>query len=176
MVFEQLIPSPVEFIREHESWAAPLVFALAFAESFPVLSLLFPATVLLVAIGALIGTSGIGFWPIWVAAAMGATLGDAVSYWVGQRFNHQIWRAWPLSRSPGLWPRARAFFDRWGVASVFLGRFCGPLRAVVPLVAGACAMPFGPFQVANVASALIWAAAVLVPGTLGVPWIEALLR
>ena len=129
--------------------------------------------IVLLAIGALIGASGVGFWPIWWAAAFGAGLGDGVSYWIGQRVGNRVWCSWPLSRSPGLLPRARTFFARWGVASVFIGRFFGPLRATIPLVAGASAMPFGRFQAANFSSALLWAAAMLVPGALGVPWIQA---
>jgi membrane protein DedA with SNARE-associated domain len=52
------------------------------------------------------------------------------------------------------------------VKSVFIGRFFGPLRAVIPLVAGITRMPTGKFQVANVASALIWAPALLIPGAI----------
>ncbi|HET9244639.1 MAG TPA: DedA family protein, partial [Xanthobacteraceae bacterium] len=33
----------VEFVRVHEAWAAPVVFALAFGESLAFISLLIPA-------------------------------------------------------------------------------------------------------------------------------------
>jgi len=60
---------------------------------------------------------------------------------------------------------------RWGMLAVFVGRFFGPLRAVVPIAAGICEMPWWKFQVANVASALLWASAILTPGLLGVRWL-----
>jgi membrane protein DedA with SNARE-associated domain len=55
------------------------------------------------------------------------------------------------------------FFGRYGAFSVFLGHFFGPVRAVIPVVARMFAMRQLPFQVANVASALIWAAGVIAP-------------
>lgn len=175
MPFEHLVTEAVAFVQTYEVWAAPLCFVLAFGESLLVLSLLLPATALLLAIGTLIGASGIGFLPIWLAAAFGAALGDAVSYWIGLHFDERIGRTWPLSRSPTLLPRGRAFFGRWGMASIFVGRFIGPLRATIPLVAGLCAMPHGRFQFANFASALLWAGVMLAPGTFSIRWFGPLL-
>lgn len=51
-----------------------------------------------------------------------------------------------------------------GVWAIFIGRFSGPLRASVPLVAGMVGMSQWKFQVANVVSAFIWAGALLIPG------------
>ena len=147
------------------------MFALAFGESLAFVSLLLPATAILFGVGGLIGASGIGFWPIWAAAALGAILGDTVSYWLGYHYHRAIARLWPLSRNPDLLPRGEAFFRKWGTAGVFFGRFFGPLRSAVPLVAGICAMPSGRFQFANIVSALVWATGILAPGTIGVRWL-----
>jgi membrane protein DedA with SNARE-associated domain len=97
-------------------------------------------------------------------------MGDWLSYGLGYHYQHAIVRVWPLSRHAALVARGEAFFRRWGVAGIFIGRFFGPLRAVVPLVAGICRMPQTPFQLANVSSALLWAAGVLAPGLLGARW------
>lgn len=142
------------------------MFVLAFGESLAVISLLLPATAILFGLSGLLGASGIPFWPCWVAAAAGAILGDWLSYWVGFHFKDRLAHLWPLTRAPDLLPRGERFFARWGVAGVFLGRFFGPLRAAVPLAAGSCAMPQLPFQLANVASALVWATGILSPGFL----------
>ena len=71
---------------------------------------------------------------------------------------------WPLSRYPELLPRGEAFMQKWGVPSIFIGRFFGPLRASVPLVAGIFEMPYWPFQIANFVSALVWSAVLLLFG------------
>lgn len=151
----------VEFVRVHEQWAAPVVFALAFGESLAFISLLIPAWAALVGIGALIGSGGLNFWPVWVAGAIGAALGDWLSYWIGIKLGPPVAHIWPLSRHPELLPKGEAFVKRWGVLAIFIGRFFGPLRASVPLVAGIFRMPAWQFQIANFTSAFVWAAVLL---------------
>jgi membrane protein DedA with SNARE-associated domain len=157
----------IEFVRAHEVWAAPVVFCLAFGESLAFLSLLIPAWAALVGIGGLIGLTGIDFWSIWLAGSLGAAFGDWLSYWVGHTFKSTIAGAWPLSRHPDLLPRGERFIQKYGVYAIFIGRFFGPLRASVPLAAGILVMPWWLFQFANFTSALVWAAVLLAPGTLG---------
>ena len=118
----------VDFVRAHENWAAPIVFVLAFGESLAFISLLLPAWAALVGIGVLIASGNLSFWPIWVAASIGAALGDWLSYWIGIKLGPPVAHIWPLSRHPDLIPKGEAFVKRWGVA-IFIGRFFGPLRA-----------------------------------------------
>ena len=158
-------------IQEHAVWASPVTFLLAFGESLALVSLVLPATAMLLVIGGLAGAAGLPFWPILIAAVLGAVLGDCVSYAVGYYFKDSIAGCWPLSRRPSLLPRARALFRRWGVLGVFIGRFFGPLRSVVPLAAGIAAMPMLPFQIANIASAVIWAVGLLAPGVILSHWV-----
>jgi membrane protein DedA with SNARE-associated domain len=164
MDFQTYFDQVTAFARDNAAWAPPIVFALAFGESLAFVSLLFPAWGALVAIGALIGTSGISFWPIWVAAAVGAALGDWLSYWIGLKLEYSVQHIWPLSRHPNLIPRGEAFMKTWGVPGIFIGRFFGPLRASVPLIAGIFEMPFWRFQLANFSSAFVWAAVLLTLG------------
>jgi len=164
MDFQAFAQQVVDFVRSNESWAMPVVFALAFGESLAFISLLIPAWGALVAIGALIGSSGISFWPIWIAAALGAAFGDWLSYWIGLKLEHSVAHIWPLSRHPELIPRGEAFMKKWGIPGIFIGRFFGPLRAVVPLIAGIFEMPFWRFQLANFSSAFVWAAVLLTLG------------
>jgi membrane protein DedA with SNARE-associated domain len=71
---------------------------------------------------------------------------------------------WPLARHPDLLPRGHAFFERYGAWAIVLGRFSGPFRASVPIVAGAAQMDRFKFQVANWSSALLWAFVLLAFG------------
>lgn len=172
MTLNDVITATIDFVREHETWAMPIVFILAFGESLAFISLLLPATVILLGLGALIGESGISFWPIWAAAVAGAFFGDWLSYWVGDHYKDRVGTMWPLSRNPQLLVRGHIFFERWGFFGAFIGRFFGPLRAAVPLVAGICGMPKFYFQLANITSALIWAFGILAPGTFGIQWLS----
>ncbi len=164
MDLEAYAQSIIEFVKLHQVWAAPVVFALCFAESLAFISLLIPAWAALVGIGTLIGASGLNFWPIWIAGSIGAALGDWVSYWLGQVLGTRVYRMWPLSRHPELIPKGEAFVQKWGALAIFIGRFSGPLRASVPLVAGIFHMPIWRFQAANFSSAFVWAAVLLLLG------------
>lgn len=100
MTVQDIIHTITLFVKEHEIWAVPIVFLLAFGESLAFISLLIPATVILLGLGALIGESGLLFWPIWLAAALGAFFGDWISYWVGYHYKEGVRNLWPISRSP----------------------------------------------------------------------------
>jgi undecaprenyl-diphosphatase len=154
----------LDFIKLHEGWAVAVMFLTAFGESFAFLSLLFPGTGILIAAGALLRSGGLPFLPIMIGAILGAVFGDSISYWLGRRFGPGIARLWPFSRNPGLLANGIGFFERHGGKSVFIGRFFGPVRAVIPLAAGLMRMQRPRFWVANIGSALVWAPMLLLLG------------
>src|SRR5207244_4918336 len=101
---------------------------------------------------------------IWIAGSLGAAAGDWLSYWVGLKLENRVYHMWPLSQHPTVIPVGEAFVRKWGSFAIFIGRFSGPLRASVPLVAGVFAMPYCRFQIANFTSAFVWAAVLLTLG------------
>jgi membrane protein DedA with SNARE-associated domain len=164
MDVESLKASFLAFVHANQAWAPFIVGTLAMGESLAVVSLFVPATVLLFGIGALIQTTGLPFWPIWLGAAIGAALGDWISYEVGRYFEDRAHGVWPLNRYQALVRKGEEFCRRWGVWAIVIGRFFGPARAFVPLVAGIFEMPRGPFQLANFGSAFVWAYLLLTVG------------
>ena len=153
------------FVIANKSWAPPIVMLLAFGESLAFVSLVLPFWGILVAIGAVLGATGnVDFWLILCAAAIGAALGDWLSFWLGYHYHEQIGRMWPLKNYPELLPKGHAFFEKWGAWAIVLGRFSGPLRASVPIVAGAVRMPATTFQIANWSSAFLWAGVLMTAG------------
>jgi membrane protein DedA with SNARE-associated domain len=162
---EHFAQSIIAFVEQHQAWIAPITFLLAFGESLAFISLVLPSTVVLVFIAGLVGGAGVGmgtiFW-VWFAAGVGGALGYSVSYWVGAYFKDDIDKLWPFSTRPEMLVRGREFFEKWGTWGVFFGHFFGPVRAVIPVVAGSFAMRQFPFQVANISSAFLWATGVLI--------------
>jgi membrane protein DedA with SNARE-associated domain len=154
----------LDFIKTHQDWAIAVMFITAFGESFAFLGLIFPGTTLLVAAGALIKSGTLSAWPIMIGAVLGAVLGDTVSYWIGRRFGGRLAEVWPFSRNPRLLAVGMQFFHQHGGKSVFIGRFFGPVRAVIPLAAGIMQMSPRLFWLANVTSALVWAPLLLLAG------------
>jgi membrane protein DedA with SNARE-associated domain len=161
---DDIVQPTLAFVAAHAHWAAAIMFVTAFGESFAFLSLLFPGTTLLIAAGTLMSGGTLPYAPVLIGAVGGATLGDSVSYWIGRRFGGGIARLWPFSRNPEMLPSGIRFFARHGGKSVFIGRFFGPMRAVIPLAAGMMRMPRAWFWFANVASALVWAPMLLFAG------------
>ena len=148
----------------HPYWAFPIAFVIAFTESFVGLSFLMPGFLLLVTLGGVIGASHISLFPAWAGAVMGAVLGDWASWWIGFHYHHKIVHFRLFRRYESQIEKALHLFHNWGVWAIFIGRFMGPLRATVPLVAGMSELEFLPFMAANILSALIWAYVLLAPG------------
>ena len=163
---ESIAQPLLDFVKAHQDWAIAVMFITAFGESFAFLSLLFPGTTLLIAAGTLMKTGTLPYLPVLVGAIVGAVLGDSVSYWIGRRFGGAIAQVWPFTRDKRLLSNGIAFFGRHGGKSVFIGRFFGPIRAVIPLAAGILGMRRGWFWFANVTSALVWAPMLLFAGDL----------
>lgn len=156
----------LDWVGRHPEQAGLIVFAVALAESLAIVGVLVPGVVILIGAGALIGSGVLDFWEMAAWAVAGAVIGDGLSFWLGHHFDYLTarWRWFRLH--PDHLRKGVEFFARYGMLSVVLGRFFGPLRAVVPLVAGLMRMPPWRFYLANVFSAMIWAPVYLAPGTL----------
>jgi membrane protein DedA with SNARE-associated domain len=154
----------LDFVRIHQGYAPFVIGLMTFAESLAFVSLVLPTMTILVAAGFVIAAAEIPFWQAWAGAAIGATLSNWISYEIGRRYKKAAYEVWPLSRNPQLTIRGERFFQRFGPWAVFMGRFFGPTRAVIALIAGIFLMPGVLFQAANMASAFVWAFAVLAPG------------
>ncbi|WP_372824241.1 VTT domain-containing protein [Polaromonas sp.] len=142
------------------------MFAAALLESVAVIGTVIPGSPIVFAAGVLIGLQALDPWGVAGAAVVGAILGDGFSYWLGRRYHDTLRTWWPLKAHPGLFARGQAYFAKQGSKSVFLGRFLGPVRAIVPVVAGMSDMPVLRFTVVNVLSAIAWSAVHLLPGAL----------
>ena len=163
---ESHLQSLIDYFSAHSELALGAVFVAALVESLALVGTVFPGSTIVFAGGMLVGLKALDPWLVAVAAVAGAILGDGVSYWLGHRYREAIRCMWPIRNHPVLFERGEAYFAAHGGKSVFLGRFFGPLRAIVPIIAGMSRMPALHFYVMNVLSALVWAAAHLLPGAL----------
>ena len=172
---EQFFADLADFIARNAQWAGPILGLITFGESMVLIGAFFPATVLMVTAGGLAGAGVIDPVPLLLWCIAGATLGDAVSYWLGRRLGPKAWRHPWLKRHRTPLARARLFFRSYGVLAIYICRFMGPVRAFVPLIAGMTGMHARKFQIANLGSAIIWVPVMLAPGYLaakGVEWLS----
>lgn len=152
------------WVNDHQTLSLALVFLIAAGESLAVIGTLVPGISAMLLAGALAGLGVLDLSLTLFWAAIGAIAGDGISFWLGKRYHQQLKNLWPLSRYPGLIPRGEAFFLRHGGKSVLLGRFFGPVRAIIPAIAGIMDMNPWRFYSVNVLSAILWAPAVILPG------------
>jgi membrane protein DedA with SNARE-associated domain/membrane-associated phospholipid phosphatase len=161
---DDLFKHLLDWIGANPGLAYLVVGSVALAESLAVVGMIIPGVMIMLGAGALIATGDLAFWPTCLSAAAGATIGDGLSYWLGRRYRESIRCYWPFNRYPGQLDRGVAFFEKYGAKSVVFGRFFGPGRAIIPLVAGMMQMAPKRYAVANVGSALAWSPAYLAPG------------
>lgn len=159
-----LIKELVAWLHLHPHWAGFAAFLIAAAESIAILGLLVPGSVMMTGIGSLIGAGILPFWLTTIWAILGAIAGDGISYWLGYHYHEHIREMWPFRRFPNLLKKGDAFFEKHGSKSIMLGRFAGPVRAIVPVIAGMMNMKPRRFLIANITSGIVWAPLYMVPG------------
>ena len=161
---EQLVNDLTQYIHANQEWAGIILGLMTMGESLLVIGIAIPATAIMLVVGGLIGSGAVDPLPVIGWGIVGAIIGDAISYYIGRWLGPQIIHRWPLNRQKRAVARARLFFYKYGMMSIFGGRFLGPWRAVIPTVAGIMKMRHWRFQVANIASAIVWVPVMLVPG------------
>ena len=163
---DSLLQAVGDFIARNHMWAGVLLGLITFLESLAVIGAFVPATGLLVAAGGLIAAGVLDPANVIIGCVVGAVLGDAVSYWAGRHLGIRFLQR-PMfkpHRRRIAW--TRLYCRRYGVLSIFVGRFFGPLRAFVPLTLGMLRMRQRSFQFGNVTSGIVWVLAMLAPGYL----------
>jgi undecaprenyl-diphosphatase len=154
----------LDWIAQHPHWSYLAVFIIALTESLAAIGLLVPGAVLMISVGATIGIGIVGFWPILFAAVAGAIVGDGLSFWLGHHYRDRLRSFWPFRNHPQWLNLGERFFNRHGGKSILFGRFVGPVRPFIPVVAGMLGMQPRTFYLANILSALVWAPGYLLPG------------
>lgn len=154
----------IDFFRANPHVGGFVTFCIAFAESLALIGAVIPGSVTMTAVGALIGS---GVMPLYTTlgwAILGALCGDVLSYWIGFHYNERLRQMWPFRRFPQWLTLGEHFFRRHGGKSVIIGRFFGPIRSAVPLIAGLLHMPPARFILATIPSAILWSLVYIVPG------------
>ncbi|WP_425929695.1 bifunctional DedA family/phosphatase PAP2 family protein [Pseudomonas sp. NyZ201] len=152
------------WLTMNPQWLGLAIFLVAFVECLAIAGIIVPGTVLLFAVAVLAGSGALSLHGTLILGYLGGLLGDAVSYTLGRRF-HQNIRRLPLLRHHPEWiGSAETYFQRYGIASLLVGRFIGPLRPMLPMVAGMFDMPLPRFIAVSLIAAAGWSLAYLLPG------------
>ena len=162
----------IAFVSANEWLAYLTLFLAALLEAVPVVGSVIPGSTIILALSALVPGGELQLQWVLAAAIAGALLGDGSAFWIGHRAQREILSAWPLTNFPRVVLQSELFFHRWGALAVFFARFVPPIRAFVPMTAGALGMPPARFYAVNIPAILLWAPAHVLPGVLAVSVLE----
>lgn len=152
-------------------WSYWLVFIISVLESTAFIGLIIPGTTAVIFTGFLASQHVIDIGDsIWFVA-IGGIIGDAISFNLGHRSALSTWIKKRLRLSEKHLDRSKLFFRDHGNKSILLARFIGPLRPIVPFIAGASHMPRKTFFIYNIIGSIAAACFYLTVGYFfGVSW------
>jgi membrane protein DedA with SNARE-associated domain len=156
----------LEFVQANQSMAPLAIFLMAMGETIVIVSVFIPSTFLLFAIGGIMAAAGVPLMPSLLAGWLGASLGFSIMYLVSASTGDRILTFWPFRTYTETVGKTIAFSRKWGVWGVMIGHFAGPLRVLIPIVAGISRMRPIPFMAANLLGALGWIVTFFAPGHL----------
>ncbi len=158
-VIQSLLPS-LETVGVLGYW---IVLLIALLESLVVIGAIIPGSTVVVLAGVVSARGYLDIGDLIWFAAIGAIIGDGISYYLGAK-GTRMFRVGNKLLKPRHLEMGQRFFDRHGSKSIFVARFVGPLRAIVPFIAGLSGMKPKAFLFWNVTSAFLWAVSHLLLG------------
>ena len=160
------------FLETNPEWVNWTIFVLIFIESLFIIGLFTPALLIIPGIGALAASVGISPFEITFYATMGMIVGDSTSFVLGRLVGNKLFD-WVPNDYHRYVKQAQKFMKKYGILSVALGRFIGPLRCVVPFTAGSLGMRKSIFFPVTFLPAPTWTSLYVLTGYfLGVAFIE----
>ena len=151
------------WLKDNPEWIALGVFGAAFIESFALIGVIIPGVVLLAVISGM-AASTLNVFELVLIAYVASFLADILSFLLGTSISKSIDKLWPFNKYPNLLVQGRTFVKRFGILGVFVGKFIGPIRPLLPLTAGSLGMNFKYFLAVEIFSSFLWALLYTVPG------------
>jgi membrane-associated protein len=146
----------VPLIQAYGTLIYVILFLLVFAETGLIITPILPGDSLLFLAGSLCATGAMNIWLLTVLITLAAFAGNTFNYRMGALAGRHIHGRHGRWLNAEMLQKTHAFFDKYGGKALLLARFTPVLRTFAPFVAGMSAMPFGRFQLINLAGALVW--------------------
>ena len=158
------IDGVILWLQQNPEWVAWGIFFAAFVESFAIIGIFVPGVVLLAVISGMAASADMHVASVLIIVYSASCIADISSYFIGVRLHKRIDSIWPFKTNPGSLTKGKEFFKTYGILGVFIGRFIGPVRPVMPITAGSMGMKFKHFLGVDLFSGLIWAPMYSLPG------------
>jgi membrane protein DedA with SNARE-associated domain len=140
-----------------------LVFLASLAEAIPVLGALTPGTTFLLFFGFMSSVLKTNISLIIFAAFIGSIIGDIAGFFLGKYGSDFLLKHKKLLKISHI-EEGRKFFSNHGFKSIFLGKFVGPIRSILPLIAGSINLSFSKFMFYNILASFTWVSLYIIIG------------
>ena len=153
----------IVWLEENPQWIALGIIGAAFIESFALIGIIIPGVVLLAVISGLAAAS-LNVIEVVTIAYFSSLLADVLSFFIGYSFRNSIDKVWPFKDHPEFLKQGQNFFKQYGMVGLFIGKFIGPIRPLLPITAGSLNMDKKRFLLIEILSCFLWALIYTVPG------------
>ena len=151
-------------IRSNPHYGLIATFIISFIESLAIIGSVVPGSVTMSIIGSMIGAALLPLLPTLTMAFVGSYTGDIISFFIGKKCEPWV-KSLQWIKNHKKWVyKAEFFIEKYGIISIIVGRFFGPMRSMVPMIAGALKMHNIKFMLAAIPSAALWSIVYLIPG------------
>lgn len=161
---QSMIDAITALIQQHPENSQWIIFGIAFVESMAILGSIFPGTLLLTPIGIMLGSGVLPLLETLLSIVVGAFVGDSLSYMIGIYYHTRVESLSWVKKHQASYHWFKEFLEKYGILSLVIGRFVGPLRSSVPLFAGLLGMSYTTYLFGIVPSIILWSIAYLSPG------------
>lgn len=161
-----LLNQLIQYVEAHPLLAYATALLAALLEAVPVIGSFVPGSSIIIALSAFVAAGELSLAGVLASAMLGAAIGDGTAFLLGHHYQRGILRIWPLSSYPAIVASSEEFFQKRGALAIFFARFVPPVRAFVPVTAGALGMPLHRFFAMNIPAIALWACAHILPGAL----------
>ncbi len=164
MNIEHAVQNLLSFFSQHQKLGICFAFIMAFLEALPIIGTIIPGSVFMTMIGILIGTGVLPGYLTFSVVCLGAYIGDLLGFSIGKKYHQKIPTLWPFKNHLTWLDKGERFVAKHGGKSVIIGRFFGPIRSTVPMIAGILKMRWIVFLFAAIPAAAFWALLYMGPG------------
>ncbi len=151
------------WLENNPQWIALGIIGASFIESFALIGIIVPGVVLLAVISGLASAS-LSLYKVVLLAYFASLFSDIASFFIGFGLRNSLSNIWPFKNHPEFLMNGKKFFKQYGMIGLFVGKFIGPIRPLLPITAGSLDMDRKRFFMIEIISCLIWALVYTVPG------------
>lgn len=141
-----------------------IVFIMSFLESLALLGLVLPGLVIMGGFGTLIGNGQLNFYYAWICSIFGCILGDIFSYYFGIKFSKKINKIILLQINKNFIEKIKNLLCQYNFFTIFIGKFIGPARPLIPMLSGVLQLSFYKFLIPNILACIFWPIIYFFPG------------